>query len=247
MSDASTEPWLNGLFVKADREEVVTLFRGLAADTDEDWYEVSGKAARIDLRFGPEAGYRDMEPRLVEVTNQTWEISGYCRVSTVACNPSWVFVEHAGPIEAFQDLIEDWTQSEKSIAVWSVDWFWEPRGALIDVDEGYSIREGFSYHSGGDCRWVEYVENIHDGRSFTAQGTPQAFEDLSWYEARPKRDRISRAILFDILGKLGIDGISVFERRELDAPLFYTSRIKGKPCSEFVEERKRVSRFWESS
>ncbi len=174
MTNAAPDvPWIKGLFVKADRKEVVRLLRGFAADTDEDWYQVSGEAARVDLPFGPEAGYRAMEQKFIDITNKTWELSGYARVSTVRCDPTWIFVEQAAPLEGLQGIIEDWTETGGSIAVWSVDWFWHPSGALADVDEGFSIKQGFSYQHGGDFRWVEYIENIHDGRQFTSLGTPQ--------------------------------------------------------------------------
>ncbi|MBS8227907.1 hypothetical protein [Vannielia litorea] len=239
-------PTINGLFVKAERDAVAARFRGAFAVTAEDEnevYEVSGDDARIDLHFGPEMNRFKSAPRdLVDITERTFEISGFARVSKVRCNPLWTFVEQAVPLEGEQYIFDEWL-GVPSIAVWSLDGIWDAYGALHygDVEEAPAIREGFSYHEeGANTRWVELISNAHDGTSFTRRGQPMWFEDPSHYEAKKTRDRMSRTILFEILGKLGVDAVSVFGRRELDDPLFYSTRIRGRSCAGFQDERRRL-------
>lgn len=255
-------PWLNGLFVKADRMEVASRFRGaMARDPDDpdanEVYEVSGEDARVDLLFGPEMNlFKSVPPPLVEITEKTFELTGYARVSTVRSNPSWTFVEQHMDLEGEQYVFDDWL-GVPNIRIWSLDGFFDPRRALgydlytgeqfPEVYGGPWVREGFSYHDEGTYkRWVEFGHDIDEGTSFRRRGRPMWFEDTSHYDAKKRRDRMRRAILFEILEKLGIDGISVFGRRELDDPLFYTTRIKGQPCDIYLDERRRWNELMQS-
>lgn len=241
-------PWLNGLFVKAGLMDVVSRYRGAMADvmTDaeaNDVFEVSGEAARADLLFGPEMNLFKTVPReLVEVTEEAFALTGYARVSRLRCNPMWTFVEQHAPLEGEQYALDTWL-GVPSIAIWSLDEFWDARGALSfrDRNEGPAIREGFSYHDrGSNRRWVEYTRNAHDGEDFTIVGAPEWFEKTSHYTAVKKRGRMSRAVLFEVLGELGIDAVSVFGRRELDEPHLYTTRIRGRSCAAFEDDRRRL-------
>ncbi len=217
----------------------------IVADPDgSDIFELQGEAARIGEEFGPDLNLFKSAPRdLVAFAESTFAVTAYARVSRLRSNPGWVLVEMPKPLESEQYIFDVWL-GVRSIAVWSLDRFWDARAELVygHVLEQPSIREGFSYHEDGtNRRWVEYSSNEHDGVRFQRRGKPLWFEELSNYEAKEARDRISRRILFEYLERLEIDAVSVFGCHELEEPFLYSTRFVGKHCREFQSDRRRFS------
>ena len=138
-----------------------------------------------------------------------------------------------------QYLLDEWL-GVPSLQVWSGRDV--PPLPEDESEDDPSERDGFSYHADGtNKRCVEYSRNIHDGTEFTTRGKPHPFETLEHYKARRSRDRMTRAILFELLAKFEIDAVSVFGRRELDNPLFYTAEIPGQSCSIYEADRIRYN------
>ena len=92
-------------------------------------------------------------------------------------------------------------------------------------------------------RWLEWRRSVHEGTRLIKRRSPLPFENTAHYKAKHTKDRMNRSVLFELLGNLRIDALSVFGDRALENPHLYTSEPLGETCAHYVKERNRYESF----
>ena len=230
-------------------DPMAAIAESLPSIPDRTLYEVSGAAAGIAQPFGPDVQELSGFARFGEDISwlpQKFPVRGSHRISVVRSNPAFVMIEGAmnGALNTFAETLHRWT-GDPALRVWS------HTGPNPMLDLPVMLRpnssgpdHGFSLHAAGTKRWV-HVQRRNRRLEFHSHGPVQPFENPGHYQKRFMKDRLSRAILFQYLVAFGLDPISIFERRELDDPLLYTSDHPGQDCSTYQAERGRG--FWKTT
>lgn len=223
------QPVISGIFVKCSIEQVIGLFRTslnrFAQSMETTYFEVSGDDARIKHDFGPDQYI--FKP--CDWLENYFPVRGQYRLSTVAHNPNFTFVETYCRIAVpfLCDLIHEWTEAD-TYEFWS----YEGENPLLDTPE--IIQPQHAYPSNGffsvQNNVVRFLHISKNGKRWNVveKGPIAHFENQSYYAERLKADRLNRSILFEYMKKLDLDPDEIFIKRNLVNPVLFTGDHTGK-------------------
>jgi len=199
-------------------------------------YEISGHAAQIANSFGPDT---HRYPPFTWLENH-FSLRGSHRISIVKSNQRFVFVETycnlAWPY--LEDTLRDWT-GMNTYKFYSI----EGPNPMLETPEYLELptffpSNGFwSYYKGAQRYLGVTKEALRWNYFQDGQITP--FEQPEHYTKRRRSDRMNREIVVEYMLALGIDPFSVFERRELEKPILFTSDHVGQTVDLYEAERQR--------
>ncbi|MEM7498406.1 MAG: hypothetical protein AAF371_10505 [Pseudomonadota bacterium] len=238
-------PHLAAMFVDAPYDTVVAaeFADARAGMVDEDgtrhWWTfhlLRGAAARPGERFGPEiAAIRDHPDRRmrgdgthVATVGRHFPLRGAIRLSRVRSAPRYTMVED--PLHRLMPLTDQMRSERYGAEIISVSSTIgrDMPADIPPVTFGVDLTQHLRVVRGSKVR--RSVAAFRDlGRwKWSDEGDPLPFEDLAAYRRRSKRQRLTRAMLFDYLGHLGIDAEGVFGRGEVEDPVLITTDHEGE-------------------
>ena len=254
MSRLAARPRIGCLLVEADYADVLDRVRGEATAAHEsglkdpataiELFELHGDAAQVHRPFGREAHYWAELPGL-EFISDVFDLRGWRRVSRLRCNPGFVlFEEELDTVRPFMDLdLAVWTGGR----VFGVMSQIAPYGLSLEHEAKLMVNFAVGQHTflavdQARKRSVSYLASGTGAGSkrFHAQGEPWDFEDS--YEGLKPRERITRDRICLYLERLGIDPESLFERRELDDPVLFTTDHAGPSACIYRDAADRYRR-----
>ncbi|MEL6523164.1 MAG: hypothetical protein AAFQ66_19485 [Pseudomonadota bacterium] len=237
--------WLEGTFVRADLDVVLARFRGematVIARQNVQQHEATGENAGIQKPLGQET-FPHMHPPHRRKAEQGFSVHGFARVSVPICNPDWVFVEPPFGLGTGHFFLHEWCHKAPVLHVWSGLFSYELDAAH---DKDAMETHGFCYEAEGrQMRWLEWRRSVDEGTRLIKRRKPLPFENTAHYTAKRTKDRMNRRVLFELLGNLEIDALSVFGNRALKDPHLYTIEPLGETCAGYVEDRARYESLY---